>query len=552
MSQRMRLMWIPNQQWRWMRTAATLVLICWIIPQVAPAQDLGTWELLLENAGIACMHAALTRFGTVVMIDRTDIGASQIGLPAGVCRDSDDLVLKHDCTAHSVVFDPVTKTVRPLFLQTDPWCSSGQFMPDGSLMQTGGDFDGVRKIRTFVPCEASGICDWVESTTQELQSGRWYSTNQLLPDGRQIIIGGRSAFNLEFIPPNANGPLYFPFLNATNDDQNDNLYPYVHLLPSGNLFVFANRDSIEYNYLTDTVVRTFPRIPGEPRNYPSGGSSVMLPLLASNNFSIVEILVCGGAQYGAYLNSAAQMTCSNTCGRMVVSDPNPTWAMDDIMPIPRCMGDMILLPTRDVMIINGAQQGSQGWTNAINPAFSPVLYYTYASPGYRMLTMAPTTIARMYHSTANLMQDGRIFIAGSNPHQFYVFDVDYPTELRLEAFSPHYLAPSHDLQRPTVTVSPLQITYNTPFTVTVSAPVTLAGPPEINLVSAPFSTHSYQQGQRVVSLAVSSSVQIALATLYQITAVAPWGPTLAPPGYYMLFAVNEAVPSTAVWVLLST
>lgn len=142
-------MWIPNQQWRWMRTAATLVLICWIIPQVAPAQDLGTWELLLENAGIACMHAALTRFGTVVMIDRTDIGASQIGLPAGVCRDSDDLVLKHDCTAHSVVFDPVTKTVRPLFLQTDPWCSSGQFMPDGSLMQTGGDFDGVRKIRSM-------------------------------------------------------------------------------------------------------------------------------------------------------------------------------------------------------------------------------------------------------------------------------------------------------------------------------------------------------------------------------------------------------------------
>lgn len=209
-----------------------------------------------------------------------------------------------------------------------------------------------------MPCEPTGTCDWVESTT-ELQSGRWYSTNQLLPDGRQIIIGGRAAYNLEFIPPNANGPLYFPFLNATNDDQNDNLYPYVHLLPNGNLFIFANRDSIEYNYATDTVVRTFPQIPGEPRNYPSAGSSVMLPLLASNNFSVVEILVCGGAQYGAYLNSAAGMTCSNTCGRMVVSDPAPTWAMDDIMPIPRCMGDMILLPTRDVMIINGAQQGSQ-------------------------------------------------------------------------------------------------------------------------------------------------------------------------------------------------
>lgn len=194
-------------------------------------------------------------------------------------------------------------------------------------------------------------------STQELQSGRWYSTNQLLPDGRQIIVGGRSAFNLEFVPPNANGPLYFPFLNATNDDQNDNLYPYVHLLPNGNLYIFANRDSIEYDYSTDTVVRTFPQIPGEPRNYPSAGSSVLLPLLASNNFSNVEVLVCGGAQYGAYLNSIAQTPCSSTCGRMVVSDPNPVWVMDN-MPFPRCMGDMILLPTRDVLIINGAQQGS--------------------------------------------------------------------------------------------------------------------------------------------------------------------------------------------------
>lgn len=48
--------------------------------------------------------------------------------------------------------------------------------------------------------------------------------------------------------------------------------------------------------------------------------------------------------------------------------------------------------------------GSQGWGNALNPAFSPVLYSTYAAAGARFTTLAPTTIARMYHSTANLMQ----------------------------------------------------------------------------------------------------------------------------------------------------
>jgi hypothetical protein len=40
----------------------------------------GTWEILLQNAGIASMHTAVTHYNTVVLLDRTDIGASQIPL----------------------------------------------------------------------------------------------------------------------------------------------------------------------------------------------------------------------------------------------------------------------------------------------------------------------------------------------------------------------------------------------------------------------------------------------------------------------------------------
>ncbi len=66
----------------------------------------------------------------------------------GTCRnDPLDLMLKHDCSAHSVLYDPSTNTVRPLTILTDTWCSSGQFMPDGTLLQTGGDYDGATKIR---------------------------------------------------------------------------------------------------------------------------------------------------------------------------------------------------------------------------------------------------------------------------------------------------------------------------------------------------------------------------------------------------------------------
>jgi hypothetical protein len=108
----------------------------------------GTWEILLQNAGIASMHSAVTRFNTVVLLDRTDIGASQIPLANGACRnDPNDITLQHDCTAHSVLFDPATNTVRPLTILTDTWCSSGQFSTDGTLVQTGGDFDGFKVVR---------------------------------------------------------------------------------------------------------------------------------------------------------------------------------------------------------------------------------------------------------------------------------------------------------------------------------------------------------------------------------------------------------------------
>lgn len=49
---------------------------------VTLGQDLGTWEIVVENAGIAAMHAAVTRYGTVVLLDRTNIGASQVALPS--------------------------------------------------------------------------------------------------------------------------------------------------------------------------------------------------------------------------------------------------------------------------------------------------------------------------------------------------------------------------------------------------------------------------------------------------------------------------------------
>lgn len=514
----------------------------------------GSWELLSENAGIASMHAAVTRFGTVVMLDRTNIGASKINLPGGRCRDQPtELTLKHDCSAHSIIFTPgADNPVRPLFVQTDTWCSSGQFIGDGSLVQTGGDFEGIMKIRHFEPCPVDGMCDWVESAKEALKNGRWYASNQLLPDGfTQIIVGGRNVFTYEFIPnPSASTPTYLPFLQQTSDPQGDNLYPFLHLLPDGSLFIFANRDSIILNYTSNAILKTLPTIPGEPRNYPSAGSSVMLPLRAADGFEHVEILVCGGAQYGAFLNLSAFLPASQSCGRIDILAANPAWDMD-MMPMRRTMGDMLLLPSEDVLIINGAQEGCQGWGYAKNPVLSPVVYNPSMAKGERFTTMAPTTIPRLYHSTANLLPDGRVLLAGGNTHQYYTFTGDFPTELRVEAFLPSYLNSLYNNMRPTILQAPDRLTYNQNFEVRVA--INMAPSDKIiklSLMSAPFSTHSFSQGQRLLSLEVKPYSNGG-ENIYVISALSPLMPTLAPPSYYMLFAVNNGIPShSCIWVNL--
>ncbi|KAI8556748.1 hypothetical protein RHMOL_Rhmol05G0278900 [Rhododendron molle] len=515
-----------------------------IIP--TSAQDLGTWETLVENAGISSMHTAVTPYNNVILLDRTDIGATELMLPDGTCRyDANDQSLQYDCYAHSAVLDLYTNTIRPLEILTDTWCSSGQYLPNGTLLHTGGYNDGAQKFRMFTPCEAGSNCNWVELENIELYNGRWYATNQILPNGTIIIIGGTRVNTLEFYPQQPGGKVNFPFLGQVADDQGDNLYPYVHLLPSGDLFIFDNTQAMLYDYTANVIVTTYPQLQGGPRNYPSAGSSVMLAL--EGDYSSATIVICGGSQYNAYLNQNIYEPAQGTCGRIVATDPNPFWEMDT-MPLVRNMGDMVMLPTGDVIIINGAQAGSQGFGLATSPCLTPVLYQPDLALGSRFTELTPGTIPRLYHSTANLLPDGRILLAGSNTHYYYTYTGQYPTELAIEAFSPGYLAPENANFQPVVVTVPTMVGYGELFDVIITVPTLVGGIVEVKFVSAPFTTHSFSQGQRLVNLAITGLELV--GTTYTIGCTSPPSGNVAPPSYYMLFVVNNGVPSIASWIQL--
>ncbi|CAH8284800.1 unnamed protein product [Eruca vesicaria subsp. sativa] len=522
----------------------------------------GTWELLLNNVGISAMHSQLLNNDRVIMYDRSNFGPSKISLPNGACRDSpNDVVSKHDCTAHSIEYDVALNRIRPLTILSNTWCSSGGVTPEGALLQTGGDKEGERKARMFYPCDdGDDFCDWTE-VDNALNVRRWYATNHVLPDGRQIIVGGRNQFNYEFFPKTKAPSLYnLPFLSETHDvGQENNLYPFVFLNSDGNLFIFANNKAILLDYDKNIVVKTYPKIPGgDPRSYPSTGSAVLLPIKNLEEEVIeLEVLVCGGAPKGSYLLALYKDTfvkALDTCARIRINDDDPKWVLEK-MPRSRVMGDMILLPNGHVLLINGGSSGSAGWELGREPVLNPDVYHPDKPIGSRFQVQNPSTIPRMYHSTASLLRDGRVLVGGSNPHQFYNFtDVIFPTELRLEAFSPSYLESQYWSIRPRIMMSPSsQSTVNYGGVLSLRFMVFGIGgvqsPVKVTMVFPSFTSHSFSMSQRLLVLDHVELMRIGVWS-YEVRVNAPKSKNLAPPGYYMAFVVNQDIPSEGVWVRL--
>jgi hypothetical protein len=515
--------------------------------QISMGVAADSWELLIENAGVSAMHMTLAHTNKVIMFDRTDYGPSEIKLANGFCRrDPRDLAMQVDCWAHSIELDLATKRIRPLTVLTDTWCSSGAWQADGILTQTGGWNDGGNTMRTI---GSDGNSDWREFPNT-LAVARWYASDQLLPDQRVIVVGGRRQFSYEFVPKRGGeaGAIRLPFLEETNDPgAENNLYPFTHLSPDGNLFVFANQDSILLNYGTGEVVKRFPTLNGGPRNYPSSGSSVLLPINAANGYRRAEVMICGGAPPGSFqdVNRGVFVGALDTCGRMVITDPNPRWAVS-VMPSARVMGDMLILPTGEVLIINGARQGTAGWGVAREPNLAPVLY----NPVFdRFQVMTETTIPRLYHSTANVMPDGSVLVGGSNPNFGYTFTGSlYPTELRIERYNPYYLNAAYDARRPEIVAIDNEAPgYGVDFKVTLAIP----GAPDgvvFHLYAPPFTTHTYSMNQRMLVLATSAPVADGGRRNFVTTVTAPPSAVLAPSGWYLLTAINQGVPSPSSWI----
>jgi hypothetical protein len=157
----------------------------------------------------------------------------------------------------------------------------------------------------------------------------------------------------------------------------------------------------------------------------------------------------------------------------------------------------------------------------------------------------PIKVERGYHATGILLPDGRVFVSGTTPATH--------KELRMEVYSPYYL--DGNPQRPVIdsvdaadiTENPEgeypQLMYGESFEISCSA-----GSPAVSkasLVRPGSMTHAFDMDQRHIWVEIVENVDGALKLK------APPDPHVAPPGYYMLFVLDEnGVPSEAKFIHL--
>jgi hypothetical protein len=532
-------------------------------PSPAPQHPNPGSFAVVGSSGVPAMHAALMPNGRVVFLDKVE--------------DYSPLHLADGGMAFSSEFDPVTRQVIPLAYKTNAFCSAGTFLADGRVISVGGNgplsyldptvadgFDGIRYLERSATDQSLDGSSWSEPGNK-LASKRWYASAQTMPDGSVFVASG-SLTGL-VITNNANNNPTYEILdaNATTTGRNVAmdilvknqpyyLYPFLHLLRDGSLFVFASKSSQIFNVSNNRIVREMPDLFGLYRTYPDSGGSVLLPLTSQTGYA-ADVIICGG---GAYVDVTSPTEAS--CGRIKPESDKPDWEMD-AMPEGRVMVEGTLLPDGTVLWLNGAQTGAQGFGIADDPALEALIYDPEKALGQRWSVAGRSNIPRLYHSVAVLLLDGTVLVAGGNPNEQPVLSQNvnpsimtqkYPTEYRVEIYTPPNLIGDKAAMRPqnVVISTDKLLSDGSTFEITFTAPPG-GQHGKVLLSHGGFITHGLHMGQRMVVLDHEGGEgQGGEKRLRVHMPEARWGNNVLPPGPYVLYVVVDGVPSIGQFVMV--
>lgn len=255
-------------------------------------------------------------------------------------------------------------------------------------------------------------------------------------------------------------------------------------------------------------------------------------------------MICGGGEFQDVTSRS-----DSSCGRIKPLS-NDHWTMTK-MPQPRVMVEGVNLLDGSILWLNGAQTGAQGFGIADNPTYDLLSYHPHNDT---FEVVATSTIARLYHSVALLLMDGTVLVAGSNPNEMPVWSNEtnsnqstkYPTELRVEIFTPWYLQNGRAEKRPfNIRMSTNMLSPGDTFAVKFEN-ATSVELLEVVLYTGGFVTHCVHMGQQMYFLDVEVKKEgaelIVLETSIPKVKMAP--------GPYFVYVLANGIPGIAQPVMV--
>jgi hypothetical protein len=451
----------------------------------------GEWSAPFDMGGVA-IHAMLLRNDDVLIFQYVE-GA------AGV-----------DHTSWVGTWNWRTKVTQdaPFAYHRDIFCAGHNTLADGRVFIAGGHDHTTGKKQDPIGVKETDIYDPLARSwtpTPPMSAARWYPTSVGLANNRTLVFGGQER------PGAASNTVeeYDATTNTmrtlgSNATKPLGLYPRMHLMANGKVLRSGpQRKSLYFNPATSSWSSLSPMLYGGRTR----GAAVLLP-------GAQKVMAVGGGSSGSPTATAEILDTSLA---------TPKWRYTGSLTYPRILLNTVTLPTGEVLAVGGGAAFKY-----TNPVLFPELY----DPVRETWTvMAPQQASRMYHSTALLLPDGRVLSAGQD---------NGPLARHGEVFSPPYLFRG---ARPTVSNAPANVSHGGQLQFTSPEAADLS---RVVLIRPGSSTHEIDTDQRSVPLSFSVSGTT-------VSASVPANVDLAPPGYYMLFAVNSVgVPSVAPWVRVGT
>ncbi|MBX9396874.1 DUF1929 domain-containing protein [Streptomyces sp. TRM72054] len=485
----------------------------------------GKWEVLPAQNPVRSMHSVVLHNGKVLLI-------------AGSGNDPE---MFEAGTFTSAVYDPENGTYKVIPTPDDMFCAGHVQLQDGRVLIMSGNkgypsadgtigYQGYKDSYIFDPATETYI------KTNDMNDGHWYPSATILGNGDVISFGGLKEDSTGSVTAELFSEAeqqWQPLWKVNQTWSYWGLYPSMILMQDGRLFysgshVFGNNipgtGSAIYDYDANTVTQ----VPGlQNKDERDQSASVLLPPAQDQ-----RVLTLGGG------NIDSNPEGNRLTDIIDLKEPNPTYVAGP--PIPQGTVDLgngpvpqtgdqgkmyvsaVLLPDGKVLETGGALH------NRANPVYESSIYDP-ATNTFDPVAADPE--ARGYHSSAFLLPDGRVMTTGDNPG-------NGSWNHNVSIYTPPYLFKG---ERPTITsVIDTEWNYGDTQRITVDRPIAKA-----ELIRPAAVTHSSDPNQRFVDLPLSvdgNNIDLNVTS----------NPNLAPPGWYMLFAVDaNGVPSVAKWVHLS-